>query len=299
MAMRTFVPAHQWPTTALRRRHVAAYMMDVMLPKPTIEHVLRTFAQGISTTVRNGILHTADGMSIEASVVYGDEPAVSRVVAPLQLVGLAFHCLWCTFGQVGPHIMPCIVLQLLQTMPGDPLFAALYAHVRPLIGVPPLVQSGMAVGRPDLLYFVQQAYLQWIARVRRPELIDEALSLLLSRPWAFDTTWPSYTFFCKAVENAGVQCVLPKGAVNAGVSLVSKVHPATIYINDWPALVMSKRDRVLLVLMFLWHGESSWATEGLPAGVAPACFAQLQAVQPYTFDASMPVPLCMFDEVPA
>lgn len=297
MPLRTFVPEHQWPATASRRRDVAAYMMDVMLPKPTIEHVLRTFAQGIHTTVRNGILHTTDGMCIEAAIVHGDEAVDDGAVAPLRLVGLAFHCLWHTFGPGDPHIMPCLVLQVLQTMPANPFVAALYAHVWPLIGVPPAVQAGMTVGRPDLLYFVQQAYMQWIARVRRPELVDEALDLLLAHPWAFDTTWPSYVFFRTAVESAGVQCALPRGTAATDASLVSKVHSATVYINGWPALVVSRRDRVLLAFMFLWHDQSAWATKGLPTGVVPACFARLQVEQPYTFDASLPAPACMFDEV--
>lgn len=299
--MVTFVPQQQWPPDKHARTRLAVYLMRDMLPKPDVLHLLTVLASGINGRAVNGMIEIAPNIVVEACLVYAaaPEPGATVLVSPDRLIGLAFHCLWQVYGANAPHVLACVVYQFQLTARNTSFAAALYAHVSPLIAVGPKMQAAMAIGRPDLIHFMQQAYMTWLCRVKRPELIEEALHLLMVAPWQFDTAWPVYTMFERHVEHAGIQCAVPRGQhslSHAPTTVYSKTRAANVYINNWPALVISHRDWVLLILLFLWHPDSAWTRTGVPAH-APACFAGLQSQQPYLFDLAQPPPPCLFDEV--
>ena len=148
------------------------------------------FAVGMTFTHNNGILRTKNNIMFASSLVFAENDTLDGVdkcvVYANQLVSLAFHAVFCAFKHDIRQI-PCMLYQC--TLLWDELssqfifFKALYTQVMPLMSVPPLVAASLQVGRPDLQNIVMEIYMTWLKRVKRPELVEDALRLLLKSTW--------------------------------------------------------------------------------------------------------------------
>jgi hypothetical protein len=303
--LRTFVPPNQWPVGVAFRRQLAHHLVVEMTPAVDLGHLLELLAAGLTFECENGILRSGTGVMFQASLGGDCSSRVqgSNVVVYAQdLVALGFHAVYVAYRARLSEV-PCMLFQCYQRA-ADPsrkkYYGALYSHVSLQLTPPPAVQHGFEIGRPDLQYFVMVAYMAWLKRVKRPELIEEALQLLLGAVWDYDTA----TVACQDMQRWARQgCVQMAVVANREVItskgvVYSKATRANISLDTHDVLVASRRDRTLLAMRHLFDAESGWAVHGLPRkGRCPAVFFELQLQQPYLFDATLAVPACLFDEV--
>lgn len=299
-----FVPPNQWPGGADLRRKLAYHLVVEMIPAVDLGQLLDLLAVGMLFNLENGILRSRTGVIFQASMG-GDCSSRMRgsevVVHAQDLVALGFHVVFVAYRARLSEI-PCMLFQLRQRAKATTrdFYCALYSHVSVQVTAPPTVQHAFEIGRPDLQHFVMVVYMVWLKRVKRPELVEEALQLLLGAVWEYDTA----TTACQDMQRwARQDCIQMAIAANREVVttenvVYSKATKANIGLDAHDVLIASRRDRVLLAMRHLFDAASGWAVHGLPAeGRCPAVFFELQLRQPYLFDATLHAPPCLFDEV--
>lgn len=309
--MQSFIPENQWPKQPASRQKLALHLTHEMIPAVDIRELLNMFAVGMTFTHNNGILRSKNNVMFAASLVASEndmfENADTCVVYASQLIGLAFHAVFCAFKHDIRQI-PCMLYQCTlhhrdPTSSKSIFYNALYAQVMPLLSVPPSIATALQIGRPDLQIVVMEIYMIWLKRVKRPELVEEAIITLLKSTWEFDTTTFTYSCLKKWVDDCDIQIAVigskcPKTEDLDDLNF-SRLLNANIAIDGHSLLVASKRDRILLAMLFLFESQCGWAVKGLPSAQTefPSVFSTLQLMQPYLFDCSQSVPTCLFDEL--
>ena len=312
--MQSFIPENQWPKYVVNRQKLALHLVHEMIPSVDICELLKMFAVGMTFTHNNGILRTKNNIMFASSLVFAENDTLDGVdkcvVYANQLVSLAFHAVFCAFKhdirQIPCMLYQCTLLYRDELSSQSIFFKALYTQVMPLMSVPPLVAASLQVGRPDLQNIVMEIYMTWLKRVKRPELVEDALRLLLKSTWEFDTTSHSFSCFKKWVAVCDIQIAVVGSKCTKTDDLAdlnfSRLLNANIAIDGHAILVASKRDRILLAMLFLFDDDCGWAVHGLPDNndllkAVPSAFRDLEKDQPYLFDSSQAAPSCLFDEL--
>jgi hypothetical protein len=276
-------------------------LVNEIIPKVDILDLLNAFSVGLNFVNSNGILCTNNQLMFPASLVIPMTKV--QVVYANQLIGLGFHAVFIAFINT-PQQIPCMLYQqTLNTKLSDSAmlyFKSLYTQVMPMFSVPPTIAAALQIGRPDIHIIIMSIYMTWLKRVKRPELIEEALVHLLKSRWEFDSVSRAFQCFETWIENYSMQlAVLQSKLCKIGSIenvLVSKLTQSNITIDGYDVLVASKRDRIFAALLFLFDADSGWAVHGLSPS-APAVFKTLEKLQPYLFDPLLKTPPCLFDEL--
>ena len=132
---------------------------------------MESMAEGWAVRTRNGFVHVTNGPTF--SVMLG-EFGMDGFIPWEELVLFGLHVLW---RSLYPRVATaaCFVQSKTLVSPHKPYWTALFAQVAWLILPPEPIRDAMDIGRPDLAHIVQKAYLEWIARVRDPTLVEDAL----------------------------------------------------------------------------------------------------------------------------
>ncbi len=303
MPLRTFVPTNQWPTSPELRQRLATHLVHEIVPSLSIAEILNMFAVGLNLSNKNGILSTSNKIMFPAILASHSALPATQMIYASQLIGLGFHALFIAFDKDIKQI-PCLLYQkTLDNSQSDSavlFFKSLYTQVMPMISVPPTIATVLQIGRPDIHVLIMTIYMAWLKRVQRPELVDEAIQLLLKETWEFDSVSDIFGCLqnwvdCYSIQLAVIGSKLEKLHKIKNI-VVSKLTSANMCIDGYSVLVASKRDRVLLILLFLFDADSGWAVHGLSEN-APNVFKKLQTLQPYLLDPTQNVPPCLFDEL--
>ena len=303
---------NQWPKLLEHRQSLARHLVHEMIPAVDVADLLNMFAVGLTFTHDNGILQSKGNIMFASSLAFSAEDALSHnekcTVYASQLVSLAFHIVFCAFKNDIRQI-PCMLYQKTLLF-RDPaccqhiFYTSLYSQVLPLLTVPPAIAAALHIGRPDLQNTIMTIYMTWLKRVKRPEIIQEAVDLLMAETWNFDTTSPTFACLQKWVEACDIQIAIVGTKCTKTDDLAdltfSRLNQGNISIDNHAILVASKRDRILLLMLFLFDNDCGWAVFGLPdahLSPFPSVFATLQKAQPFLFDCSLPAPPCLFDEL--
>ena len=305
MPFQTFVPENQWPPTPDLRQRLAMHLVHEIIPAISIEDLLGMFSTGLCLSNVNGILTTNNNIMFPVTLASNDDDALpaKQTVYANQLVGLGFHAVFIAFANDIKQV-PCMLYQrtLYKTQSESTMlyFKSLYTQVMPIISVPPTIASALQIARPDIHILIMTIYMAWLKRVQRPELVDEALAFLIKSVWEFDSISKPFLNLQNWINDYSIQMAVINSKFdkknNFKNIVVSKLTVASFCVDGYSLLVASKRDRILLALLFLFHAESGWAVHGLPQN-APNVFKKLERLQPYLFDPTKDTPLCLFNEL--
>ena len=243
-----------WPTCRSDRARLAAHLVfDSAHP---VMEMVETLVHGWTMSVSNGIVHVAGGVSFEAALA----GPVPTMVPPTATPALALHMLWLTFA---PAVLATFVQSKHMSTPTTPFWATLNSWIAWIIAAPVPITAALHVGRPDLQDLAGQLYTEWLCLCRSPQVINDQLIYLLGECWDYTTHSCEWAAVQQWIERAGIMCTPPGPG-----------RKATISLNGAPCLVLSIRDRVLLVLVQLFCTPFEWS-RCAPPDSAPAAFRAL------------------------
>ena len=291
-----------WPTRQLHRAALAAHLIEI--GKCDVVELMESMAEGWAVRTRNGFVHVTNGPTF--SVMLG-EFGMDGFIPWEELVLFGLHVLWRSFY---PRVATaaCFVQSKTLVSPHKPYWTALFAQVAWLILPPEPIRDAMDIGRPDLAHIVQKAYLEWIARVRDPTLVEVALHILLASPWEMCSSSGLWQYVESIAKSACIQIgadrKLSRRLSHSPAMLqectdivLTKNDDCAIVLDGMLTLAVHKRDMVFLVLVLLFGARTNWAIDGIP-DVVPSQFAEVAAKMPYLFSADATQPYHYFDDLP-
>jgi hypothetical protein len=258
-----------WPTCRIDRARLAAYL--VFDAQVDVMGALETMEGGWQLTVSNGIVRTSGGHLFEATLA-GTAPAT---VPPLTLTMLALHLLWISFP-------PAVLAAFIQSKHmlcehKSPFWASLFSSVAWIIAAPAPITTALHIGRPDVSGLVSALYTEWLCLCRSPAIVETQLAAVLIPCWDYTTYTAEWEHVQTWIVRAGIMCARPHTSAAASISL-----------NGAPCLALSKRDKVLLVLVQLFCDPLQWSANE-PPHTAPTAFRDLSKL--LTADTHHPSPV--------
>jgi hypothetical protein len=272
-----------WPALKETRASLANYLVHDAQPINDMATLVDSMITGWTMTVANGFVYVKNGLAV---AITGD-----------QLTMLGLHVLWTGMGRKGVVVAGFVQMKVCASVEPHPFWKAMYSMVAWLLTPPDPIRDLLEIGRPDLLEHVRRGYLEWIARVKNPALIERALDLLTAGAWELSTRSAIWGGVAALSKSACIQMLSTRSSGLNGVARSATIATPTIVLNQRGELVVHPRDQRYIIVMLLFAHPFLWSVRGVPAD-APIQFHQLVVEQPFLFDPALACPAVPFDDLP-
>jgi len=260
-----------WPSSRANRARLAVHLIVEAKTDPM--KLLSLLERGITCTVCSGICTIENGISFEADMANLNEDKSSTVPGS-SLTALALHVLWIVF----PSTTMATFVQSKCIASHSPFWTTLYSWVSFIVAAPAVITNTLHIGRPDLSWFVSKLYLEWLAMVRSPGVIEAQLDRLLKETWAYSTYSDEWRHIETALLSFGIMCNK------------RPLKTSSLTLNGIGGVVISQRDKVMMALFQLFMSPLKWATI-CPPDTAPQIFKDIHTELQTNSSNSRPAPI--------